>query len=177
MFNNKPVPNNCMIGGLEELVSAKAELSLAIDALKLEDGALNVDAPSKVESADEERISDSLDEDSLSSLVEQELDPASYEHQEYTLGVYGDQKSYEYVKDYTEPQSKDNEVSYTAEVTEHEVLKTFQEATNDAKDAALFNEVNLSKIDDDWAHQVSCFKVMYGQYMSFLMYKGEILFN
>lgn len=158
-----------MVGGLEELVEASPQSvemkgSVLTDILKaLEALREPVELPEKNE----------IDLEALSPVVEQDIDPDSYEHSEYEIKVYDEKAAYTY----TTVEAKDNEVEYVAQSqSQEETVVQVQEAIEESKSAEHFHQVNMARFDERAQASIQELKVEYGQFITFLMYSGEVRF-
>ena len=110
--------------------------------------------------------------EALEPVIEQDIDPDSYEHSEYKITVYDERAAYEYKS----VDAKENSVEYVAETSQEEMVLEVQEAIDESKSAEHFNQVNMTRFDEKAQASIQELKVEYGQFMTFLMYSGEVRF-
>lgn len=160
---------------LEAIVNREDEFIVAIEALRSRSFEL-VNKVKEVEQSD----SDAKMIDVFSPVVEQSLDPVSFDNPVYSINVGYDSSSYDSSKYYdlvSDGETVGASMSQIASAYEHKFLREAQDAAQDMKSAKDENKCYVDHILNMDSANVRIGMKTYSEAVWRLMYDGKLIFN
>ncbi len=155
---------------LEAIINYEEELRIAVEVLRK--------TPVLVDKLNEDKELTKEEFETINPVIEQQLDPESYENTSYSIDIGDGATTKSYYESFADAQESDNGASYSAVVShEHELLQEAQEIARNIHEGDVANRPYIeASIDIDKRHAKDSIKI-FSPALWHVMYEGKLIFN